>query len=95
MAKPASPGLSPLEIVSPGIGAVTLQMKPNPFGGHGIKERAQKAQQKVIEALAAVNPPPMPAAEAPAGETPTGPDEVSLLGDITPKGEGEEEDKEE
>jgi DNA-directed RNA polymerase subunit A" len=71
--------------VSLGTGAVTLQMKPNPFGGFGIKERAQKAQQKVIEALAAVNPPP--AMVAPAGEAPvaSGPDEVSLLGDIKPK----------
>ncbi|GEM_PF-122021 len=77
--------------VSLGTGAVTLQMKPNPFANPGIKERAQRAQQKVIEALAAVNPPPMPAAEAPAGETPTGPDEVSLLGDIKPKDEEKDE----
>src|SRR5581483_6065450 len=77
--------------VSLGTGAVTLQMKPNPFAMPGIKERANRAREKVIEALAAVSPPPMPAAEAPAGETPTGPDEVSLLGDIKPKDEEKDE----
>jgi DNA-directed RNA polymerase subunit A" len=76
--------------VSLGTGAVTLQMKPNPFGGHGIKERAQKAQQKVIDALAALNV-PVPGAAAPAGETPSGADETSLLGDIKPEEKGEEE----
>lgn len=76
--------------VSLGTGAVTLQMKANPFAQPGIKERAQRAREKVLEALAAVNPPPM--TEAPAGAAPTGetPGEDSLLADIKP----EEEEKE-
>jgi DNA-directed RNA polymerase beta' subunit len=62
--------------VSLGTGAVTLQMKPKAFEGVPVKKWQPPPE------LMPVAPEGAP---APMGVTPTGPDEVSLLGDIKPK----------